>query len=101
MIIISIIRVIVVNMCIIILYNIHDIIINIYIYIYIRTAAMWGRGGGHVVGWGGVNPLRVYFHIGYRILDIYLYTYHICIPYIYIYVYIHPQIIFICICTYV
>ena len=35
----------------------------------------------HGVGWGGVNPLWVYFHIGYRILDIYLYIY------IYIYVF--------------
>ena len=35
----------------------------------------WGRPqrgrGGHGVGWvGGGNPLWVYFHIGYRILDI-------------------------------
>ena len=31
--------------------------------------------GGEGMGWGGVggNPLWVYFHIGYRILDIYIY----------------------------
>ena len=31
-----------------------------------------GPGGG---AWGGVGPLWVYFHIGYRILGIYLYRY--------------------------
>ena len=31
-----------------------------------------GWGG---VRWGGVNPLRVYFHLGYKVLDIDLYIY--------------------------
>ena len=39
---------------------------------------MTSRGGPtwqprHAVGWGGMNPLWVYFHIGYRILDIYFF----------------------------
>ena len=34
-----------------------------------------GPGGiGHEVGWRG-NPLWVYFHIGYKILDIYIHIY--------------------------
>ena len=42
-----------------------------------------GRGGGSM-GWGGVggNPVWVYFHIGYRIMDFLFFIY------IYIYVYI-------------
>ena len=40
----------------------------------------------HGVGVVGGNPLWVYFHIGYRILDIYLYIHiYICI-YVYIYI---------------
>ena len=34
----------------------------------------WGWGEGHG-GWGVGNPLWVYFHIGYRILDINFYMY--------------------------
>ena len=41
-----------------------------------------GRPQHGVVWCGGGNPLWVYFHIGYRILDIYLYIY------IYIYIYV-------------
>ena len=44
------------------------------------------------IGWSGVNPLWVYFQIGYRIFDISLYVYIYTNTYflhIYVYIYIY------------
>ena len=62
--------------------------------------------GGPGMGGVGVNPLWVYSHIGYRILDIYLHMYiHICVyfiffnevcyPHIYIYIYIYTVYVYV------
>ena len=52
----------------------------------LRAAPAWGGGG-----WVGGNPLWVYFHIGYRILDIDFVNIYILI-YIYISIYIYIYI---------
>ena len=59
--------------------------------------------GGPSMGWGGVgvNPLWIYFHIGYRILDIYLHIYIYIYIYLYIYIYIYILYIYIYICVYI
>ena len=58
-----------------------------------------GLGGKEGMGWGVVNPLKVYFHIGYRILDIYLHIYIILYIYMYINIYMYIYIyIYICNC---